>query len=535
MQETSYKTDVVVVGGGLAGIVAAYELLDKNKKVILIDRDVPERFGGLAKESFGGMFFVNTPQQRFSGFKDSTELALKDWHSYAGFTENDKWPALWAEQYVNFCKDEVYMWLRKLGIRFFPIVHWVERGLEQPGNSVPRFHMVWGTGQGLIKTLVNRLSHHTNNAGLTKLFRHKVTDIEVSNGSVNGVSGINETDGNVFQVDSEFVVIATGGIGGSIKKVKENWDTEMGTPPEIILNGSHQYATGDLHDVVHNGLGAEVTHLEKMWLYAAGVHHHKPQKPNHGLSLIPPKSALWFNARGERFIPPLVSGFDTRYLVERICHQQEQYSWQVLNMKIAVKEFAVSGSEYNDAIRNKDIFGFLKNSLFGNKALVNEFINENADFVVAGTIEELVLKMNNLSGNNYIDGDKFARVILAYDAEIKKGDIHGDEQLRKINYVRQYRGDRIRTCRFQKIWDKNALPLIAIREFILSRKSLGGIQTDLDCRVLTKTAYIPGLFAIGESAGFGGGGMHGLRSLEGTFLGGCVLNGRLAARAIVKG
>ena len=306
MQETIYKTDIVVVGGGLAGIVAAYELLENNKKVILIDRDVPERFGGLAKESFGGMFFVDTPQQKFSGFKDSIELALKDWHSYAGFMENDKWPVLWAEQYVNLCKEEVYVWLRKLGIRFFPIVHWVERGLEQPGNSVPRFHMVWGTGYGLIKTLINRLSHHEKNAGITNLFRHKVTDIEVSNGTVNGVSGINETNGNAFQIDSEFVIIATGGIGGSIKKVKENWDAKMGTPPEIILNGSHQYATGDLHEIVHHGLGAEVTHLDKMWLYAAGVHHHKPRKPNPGLSLIPPKTALGLNAKGVRCSPPFV-------------------------------------------------------------------------------------------------------------------------------------------------------------------------------------------------------------------------------------
>ncbi len=535
MQEATFKTDVVVVGGGLAGIVAAYELLEKNKKVILIDRDVPERFGGLAKESFGGMFFVNTPQQRFSGFKDSTELAMKDWQSYAGFNDNDKWPVLWAEQYINLCKDEVYRWLRKRGVGFFPIVHWVERGREHPGNSVPRFHMVWGTGHGLVKTLVNRLTNHSNNAGLTRLFRHKATDIEVSNGYVSGVSGVCEPDGSVFRIDSECVIVATGGIGGSIQKVKENWDSELGTPPEVILNGSHQFATGELHDVVKNTLDAEVTHLDTMWLYAAGVHHHRPQRPNHGLSLIPPKSAMWFNASGERFMPPLISGFDTRYLVRRICQQQEQYSWQVLNMKIAVKEFAVSGSEHNAAIRNKNIFQFLNSTLFGNKALVEEFITENSDFVVASTIEELVVKMNNLTGNELIDGDKFAKAILAYDAKIETGDIHGDEQLEKINYLRQYRGDRIRTCNYQKIWDKKALPLIAIREFILSRKSLGGILTDLDCRVLTKTAYIPGLYAIGEAAGFGGGGMHGLRSLEGTFLGGCVLNGRLAAKAIIKG
>ena len=330
-----------------------------------------------------------------------------------------------------------------------------------------------------------------------------------------------------------FVIVAAGGISGNIEKVKANWYKPWGEPPNIILNGSHQFADGEMHDLINSKLNGHITNMDKMWAYAAGVHHHKPKRPNHGLSLVPPRSALWFNFEGERFEPPLVSGFDTRYLVEQVCRQEKKYSWQVLNMKIAVKELAVSGSEYNKAIRNKSIIGFLWSTLFGNRSLVKEFLNENKDFVVAKDLNELAGKMNELAGNGHVDAELLTRSIAAYDTHIEgDGD---DEQISKIERVRKYRGDRARTCKFQKINDPKALPLIAIREFILSRKSLGGIETDLECRVLGDNGPIAGLYCVGEAAGFGGGGMHGLRSLEGTFLGGCVLNGRLAARSIVKG
>lgn len=532
----NYKTDVVIAGGGLAGMVCALELLNNGKKVLLLDRAEEQRFGGLAKESFGGMFFVNTPLQRKSGIKDSADLALKDWHSFAEFEADDTWPKRWAEKYVNECTDKVYSWLKEQGVSFFPVVHWVERGLYKPGNSVPRFHMVWGTGHGLIAELEKRLKNHKNKANLTLKFKHKVTDITVHQNTATGVTGVNEINGETFSVEAEHTVVASGGICGSIDKVRTNWYKPWGTPPATILNGSILEADGLLHDAVEKQNG-NITNLDKCWHYAAGVNHPRPHFPNHGISLVPPKSALWVKYTGERFPVPLITAFDTRFLVEEICKQDKKYSWQILNMKIALKELAASGAESNIAIRDKKLFSFLKTILFGNKALVNDFISNCKDFVVADSIEELVKKMNALTGENDVSPALLKDAIQTYDTIIDRGQaLHNDEQLRRIAHIRQYKGDRVRTCKFQKINDSKALPLIAIREHILTRKTLGGIQTDLNCRVLTKEQNpINGLYAIGEAAGFGGGGIHGLRSLEGTFLGTCVLTGREAAYAIGKG
>jgi predicted oxidoreductase len=294
-------------------------------------------------------------------------------------------------------------------------------------------------------------------------------------------------------------------------------------------------ADGLLHDVVqkHNGY---ITNLDKCWHYAGGVNHPRPHFPNHGISLVPPKSALWLKYNGERFPIPLVTGFDTRFLVEEVCKQEKKYSWQIMNMKIALKELAASGAESNRAIRDKNLPLFLKTILFGSRELVNDFIANCKDFVVADSIEELVKKMNSLTGENDVNLNVLREAVKSYDDTIDRGfPLFNDEQLRRIAHARQYKGDRVRTCKFQKINDSKALPLIAVREHILTRKTLGGIQTDLNCRVLTKDQTpINGLYAVGEAAGFGGGGIHGLRSLEGTFLGTCVLTGREAANSISK-
>lgn len=539
MKEKLYKTDVVVVGGGLSGLVTALELISLNKKVIILDRDTPENKGGLARKAFGGMFFVNTPEQRLGGIKDSVDLALKDWYSFGEFTDTTNLRAQWASKYVNLCTDFVYRWLKHHDVGFFPIVHWVERGLYKQGNSVPRFHMVWGTGDGLAKAIIMHIEKHRNANQSEMKYRHYVKDIVLENGVIKGVSGIDEADNIPFKVEADVVVVASGGIGGSIEKVRTNWYQAWGKPPEIILNGNNAYNHGDLHDVAAAKVNANVINLDKMWLYAAGVHHPQPKFPGHGLSLVPPKSALWVNYKGERIGPrPLVTAYDTRYLVERICAQEKKYSWQILNYKIAVKELAISGAEHNPAIRDKKILGFLKAALLGNKTLVDDMIKDCPDFVVANSLEELVEKMNKLEGNNDVDINTVKKVISNYDAAIGRGpDFEADEQLKFIKKAREYRGDKARTCNFQKINDTKAFPLIAIREYILSRKTLGGIETDLECRVLSKPfngkqESINGLFAVGEAAGFGGGGMHGLRTLEGTFLGGCVLTGRVAAHAI---
>ncbi len=330
------------------------------------------------------------------------------------------------------------------------------------------------------------------------------------------------------------MVVASGGINGCDQKVRNHWQPAWGQSPEVILNGSHQFADGLLHDAVTQ-VGGNVTHLEKMWDYAAGVHHPRPRKPRHGLSLVPPKSALWMTAQGTRFGPePLVSGYDTWELVRRVCEQEQKYSWAILNRKIALKELAISGAESNPSVRDKKKLKFLKTILFGNRELVDDMVENCVDFVTGSTVEELAEKMNALENPVKVEAETLLREISAYDAQLDRPvKYRNDEQLRRIAHLRQYRGDRVRIAKDQKILDPKAMPLIAIRQFIISRKSLGGIQTNLDGQVLGEEGYpIDGLFAVGEAAGFGGGGVHGQRALEGTFLGGCVLTARYAAQKI---
>jgi predicted oxidoreductase len=537
MPDLNYKADVIVIGGGLAGIATALELLDHNKSVVLIERSGEDRFGGLARVSFGGVFVVGSPEQRRAGVKDSVDLALRDWIAYGELGENDVWPRRWAEAYIAQSLEMVRRWLYQHSVTFFPVLNWAERGLNQPGNSVPRFHIVWGTGQGLVLGLLKHLYAHPNRHKLSLHFQHRVTGLVQTGGRFTGCSGIDESSGREFTATGECVVIAAGGIAGNLDMVRKHWYKPWGEPPEHLLNGSHPTADGAMLEAVREH-GGNITHLEKMWNYAAGVHHWKPQHDLHGLSLVPPKSALWVNYEGRRMGPPaMVTGFDTRYLVETICRQKKKYSWQVLNWKIAKKEFAVSGSEFNQAIRDKKRIEFLLSLLLGNPSLVREFIDNCPDFVTANSVAELAEKMNALTGTAAVDGKLLAEEIRLYDDQIDRGPaFHNDDQLRRIAHARQYRGDRVRTCKFAKIDDAKGRPLIAIREFILTRKSLGGIQTDLSSRVLdTKGEVLPGLYAVGEAAGFGGGGIHGLRSLEGTFLGGCIFSGRLAGRAIEEG
>jgi predicted oxidoreductase len=349
---------------------------------------------------------------------------------------------------------------------------------------------------------------------------------------VTGCRGAMETSGHEFEASGESVIVASGGINGNIERVKQNWHADWGRPPETILNGSHKFADGRLHDAASQ-LGANVTHLDWQWNYAAGVRHWQPRKPGHGLSLVPPKSALWLNWRGERIGPmPLVTGFDTHDLVAQICKQTRAYSWQLLNRTIMLKELAISGGEFNPAFRRKKRLHVARDMLLGNHWLYDQMTEMCPDVVVAPTLDELAARMNALVGDGSVDVAAMRAAATRYDACIDRGPrFHDDEQLRRIEFARRWVGDRLRTCKFQKILDPKAGPLVAIREFVISRKSMGGLQTDLDCRVLDRGGRpIAGLYAAGESAGFGGGGMNGKRGLEGTFLGGCLLGGRIAGR-----
>jgi predicted oxidoreductase len=535
----STQYDIAIIGGGLAGITAALELLDHDLNVVIIDRDSEKNFGGLAMNALGGMALINTPIQRLHRIHDSPRLALKDWHSFAHFSANDVWPKKWAELYVNRSVDDIYNWLKPKGIRFFPVPHWVERGEAGDGNSVPRYHIIWGTGLHLMRTLIEELHSHPMAANLTCRFDHKVESLLMQNQAISGVCGVNEATGEAFEISAPLVLVASGGINGDIERVKKEWDHSWGKPPEHILNGAHKFADGTVHDAVER-IEGNVTHLQQMWNYPGGIHHPRPRVAKEGLSVIPPKSAIWLDATGTRYDPPLVSAFDTHLICKRIATDPYGYSWQVMNWKIALKEIAVSGAESNPAFRDRKVLQLAREILSGNHQLLNYLVNECEDVIVAENLAELVEKMNSVNANSQTVGSghvEFANVdqaIRQYDQQIELGkEHHNDEQLRLIAEVKTWRGDKSRTCDFQKIIDAKAMPLVAIRQFIVSRKSMGGIQTDLESRVLSNNGVpIPGLYAAGEAAGFGGGGISGLNSLEGTFISNCILNARMAARSI---
>ena len=535
----NYQTEIVIAGGGLAGMVAACEALDQGRRVLLIDKDTREKIGGLAKESFGGVHLAGTPHQRRLGIRDSPELAWRDWQSVADYQPDDRWPRAWGQFYCENSIEYIFEFLDRRKIAFLPVVNWAERGLYGPGNTVPRWHIVWGTGHEIIDRLLQALDAHPRKQNLELLFDTEVSGIELANGRATGVRGRDLHDEGEIQVSAEHVVIASGGIcGGDLSRVRAHWYRPWGDPPEELLNGAHIYGDGMLHDRVAEAGGA-LTHLDLQWHYAAGVHHPARRRPGDGLSLVPPRSALWLNARGERIMNPgpMLAYGDTRHLVASVLQQPGKYSWQVMNWKIAIKELAVSGCDYMTAFRYKKRLGLAASLVFGNKELVNRLIRDCPDDIVtADSLDQLMERMDGKSLYGLkLDRARMEATIRAWDGMIERGPAYyNDDQLRRIANCLGYRGDRVRTCKFQKILDLKARPLIAIREFILARKSLGGIQTDLQCRVLRAADGQPiaGLYAVGEAAGFGGGGIHGKGSLEGTFLGGCVLSGRIAGRAV---
>lgn len=569
--------DAIVVGAGLAGLVSTLELLRSGHTVLLLDRCRPAELGGLAREAFGGMFMVDSPEQRRSRIPDNERLALEDWLRIADFDPDDVWPRRWAEQYVTRARDDVGAWLREIGVRFFPVVNWAERGNFGDGNSVPRFHLTWGTGKALVQAVWGAIESHPRRSALDLRLRSRVTGLISENGRIVGCRVTAEGDGSgcaggassrsarslarasahastvnandeagerdeaseahdYEERAAKAVVIASGGIGGNLDLVRREWPTsELGSPPEKLLMGSHYYADGALHEEVER-LGGNVTHLSRMWNYADAVRHPKPQREHHGVKLIPPRSGVMLNPDGRRYGPvPVMPTFDAYAALERICEDERKYSWLICNFKIAKRELDVSGSQHNPHLRERRVVPFLLSVLLGKPGLVEHFLDGSPDFVSASSLLELAAKMNEVTGESAVDAEVLQREIGRYDETIARGKgLFNDDQLRRIGQLRNWRGDRLRTARFQRIVDPKAMPLIAIRLQVMARKSLGGIQTDLGCRVLREQGgeAIPGLYAVGEAAGFGGGGVHGKRSLEGTFLGGCVFTGRLAAATI---
>ena len=533
----TYSSDVLVAGGGLAGIITALEALRAGKTVTLVDRDSPERLGGLALWAFGGMALIDTPLQKRLKIPDSPETALNDWLRFGELDPDDEWPMQWARYYVENSRTEVYDWLIKEGLKFMPAVNWVERGRLGDGNTVPRYHIVWGTSRELTLRMIEAMHRADCGGRLTLLHRHRITGLDHQGGNVCGAIAIDETTGEEVRFEAPNVVLAMGGINGSHAECRTNWPKHR-PQPATMLNGAHPLADGKLHHWAEDQLGAKITHAGEMWNYAAGFPHPYPHFEGHGLSTIPCKSALWLNHRGERIGPePLVTGFDTHWLCQRVAEQEQPWTWHLLNRRIALKEFAISGAEHNARIRDKQFPLFLKDLLLGNSSLVDQMQKESPHFIADDTLEGLAHKMNALTNSLDIDPAVLRATADAFDANFRKGSqLNNDPQIRKILHARQWGPDKLRTCKPAPLQKPGAGPFIAIHMQLTTRKSLGGLRTDLQSRVLDGSNQpIRGLYCVGEAAGFGGGGANGKRSLEGTFLPGCIMTAKAAARSILSG
>ena len=548
---SSNSTGAIIVGAGLAGLVAASELIGAGRHVTIVEQEPAASLGGQAWWSFGGLFLVDSPEQRRLGVHDSPELARQDWFGSAGFDrDEDAWPRRWAEAYLDFAAGEKRAWLHSLGVRFFPVVGWAERGgytANGHGNSVPRFHIVWGTGPGVLAPFV-RLLHEGIARGLvTMLHRHRVDELVTRDGSVVGVRGAILSDDDAvrgasssrdvvgdFELEAGSVIVTSGGIGGNHDLVRTNWPARLGTPPATMLSGVPAHVDGRMLAISEN-VGAHLINGDRMWHYTEGITNWDPVWPSHGIRILPGPSSLWLDATGRRLPVPLFPGFDTLGTLEYLRTTGYDHSWFVLTQKIIEKEFALSGSEQNPDLTGKDLRLLAKRVAPGAPGPVEAFKKKGVDFAVAATLPELIESMQRLSPTGVLDAGLVESEVLARDREVAN-DFTKDAQLTAIRGARRYRGDKlIRVASPHRLLDPKAGPLIAVKLHTLTRKSLGGIETNLLGQALdAQGRAIAGLYAAGEASGFGGGGMHGYRSLEGTFLGGCLFSGRAAGRAVAS-
>ncbi len=544
------NSDVIVVGAGLAGLVAAAELADRGKRVTVLDQEPENNLGGQAFWSLGGLFMVDTPEQRRMGIRDSRELALSDWMGTARFDrDEDHWPRKWAEAYVDFAAGEMRPWLHDMGMRWFPVVGWAERGGSYGsghGNSVPRFHLTWGVGPGTLDPFVARVKEHAKAGRITLKFRHQCSQIIMENGAAKGVAGeilaedqkdrgqaTNRDIAGAFELHAGSVLVSSGGIGGNFDLVRKVWPKDrLGEPPAEMIAGVPAHVDGRMIGITENA-GGHVINADRMWHYVEGVKNWDPIWPAHGIRILPGPSSMWFDATGNRFAPPCLPGYDTLTTLREILKTGYDYSWFITTQKIIKKEFALSGSEQNPDLASKSWAEVIKQRLLNKKATpaVEAFKEKGENFVVADTLGELVAGMNKIGGD-LLDESKIRAEIEARDIQMDNK-FAKDAQVMAIHAARNYRGDKLmRTAKPHKILDPANGPLIGVKLNILTRKTLGGFQTDLNGQLINAAGEaIPGLFAAGEVAGFGGGGYHGYNALEGTFLGGCIFSGRNAGRA----
>jgi uncharacterized protein len=539
------QADVIIVGAGLAGLVAACEVVDRGKRVLIVDQENSANLGGQAFWSFGGLFFVDSPEQRRLGVHDSHELALQDWLGTAAFDrQEDYWPRQWAHAYVDFAAGEKRSWLRARGLKIFPLVSWAERGgygAQGHGNSVPRFHITWGTGPAIVEIFARRLVEHPN---VRFAHRHQVDELIVEGAGVTGVRGTvlepsSEARGvkssrkaiGQFEFRAQAVIATSGGIGGNHDMVRANWPTRMGPVPERMLAGVPAHVDGRMIAITEK-TGARVINRDRMWHYTEGITNYDPIWPMHGIRIIPGPSSLWLDGTGKRLPVPLYPGFDTLGTLEYIAKSGYDYTWFVLNAKIIGKEFGLSGQEQNPDLTGRSVRQLMASRAgSGAPGPVQAFVEKGVDFVTAKSLRDLVSAMNAVPDVAALDYATVADEVIARDREVVNK-FTKDGQITAIRAAREYLGDKLaRVVPPHPLVDPKAGPLIAVKLHILTRKTLGGLETDLDSRVLKADGTpLDGLYAAGEVAGFGGGGVHGYRALEGTFLGGCIFSGRAAGR-----
>ena len=479
-------------------------------------------------------------------------LALEDWNGTAGFDrQEDFWPRQWAEAYVNFAAGEKRAWLRDRGVRFFPVVGWAERGGDNAsghGNSVPRFHITWGTGPGIVAPFIERVREAAERGLVTFKFRHRVNELTRTGVTVDGVRGDVLEPSRVerghkssrvvtgsFELKAQAVIVTSGGIGGDHELVRRNWPARLGPAPKRMITGVPDHVDGRMLAITE-AAGGSVINRDRMWHYVEGIKNWNPVWPDHAIRVIPGPSTMWLDARGRRLPAPLYPGFDTLRTLKYIVDSGHDYSWFILTRRIIEKEFALSGSEQNPDLTGKKWSQVLARARKGVPGPIKSFMDKGEDFIVERDLRRLVERMNGLAGGApLLRFEDVEREITARDRQLENP-VCKDAQITAVRAARRYLGDRIfRTVRPHRLLDPAAGPLIAVRLHILTRKTLGGLQTDLESRVIGADGEaVPGLYAAGEVAGFGGGGVHGYAALEGTFLGGCIFSGRAAGRAAAR-
>ncbi|MEP6851271.1 MAG: FAD-binding dehydrogenase [bacterium] len=546
------EADAIVVGAGLAGLVAATELAEAGRRVVVVDQEPEQSLGGQAFWSFGGLFLVNSPEQRRLRIRDDLDLATADWMGSAGFDRpEDHWPRQWALAYLDFAAEEKRAWLHEMGVRFFPVVQWAERGgypAGGHGNSVPRFHVTWGTGPGVLEPFLRRAAAAVDAGTLRFAYRHRVTELITDADAVTGVCGEVLEPSAVergaassrvvvgdFELRAPAVIVTSGGIGANHDLVRAAWPGGYGAAPAEMISGVPDHVDGLMLGVAQKA-GAALINPDRMWHYPEGIVNHTPIWSRHGIRILPGPSSLWLDAHGRRLPTPLFPGFDALGALRHVTATGHDHSWFLLNRRIIGTEFALSGSEQNPDLTGRSVRGVLGRARAEVSLPIQTFLDRGVDFVTAPTVRELVERMNALTGLGLIDATAVEAEVRGRDQQVAHG-FGKDPQLAAIRAARRYVGDRVtRVVRPHALLDPDAGPLIAVRLHVLTRKTLGGLHTDLAGRALDLAGQpVPGLYAAGEVAGFGGGGMHGYRALEGTFLGGCLFSGRVAGRAVAAG